>query len=368
MLKVKDAYDYLIHLAASAVNGTKPKELPDGITFQQIFSLGVPHEIVNLVFYAIEKLENKPEEPLYTKWRELRDHAIVKDINQAAMAEEYRNMFRKANIPFYELQGTRIKPLYPSSDMRTMSDLDFIIDRQNIFKANEIFKATGYETEIIMDNEIQFSLPPNIFVEVHTYFSPDGDRSADYLKELIISGDEKKFETAFYLFSVLHTAKHYFARGCGIRRILDIYLLNRKYPEMLKDKFVRKSLKKSGMLSFADNAAALAEYWFGDLNEENKTIRDMGISIKTSSLHGVFDSNADISIKLREKYGVKGARLKYIIRRIFPAEILMVQMFPVLGKHRWLLPFLWVYRWIRAIFTKADTIFDSLKKVLKENK
>ena len=368
MLKVNDVFDYLIHLTAAAINNTKPEELPENLTFKQVFSFGAPHEIVNLVYYSIEKLEKKPDEPLLTKWRELRDHAIVKDINQTAMAEEYRNMLKEAKIPFYEMQGTRMKSLYPSSDMRTMSDMDFIIDRENIFKANEIFKAAGYETEIILDNEIQFSLPPNIFVEVHTYFSPDGDRSADYLKELIISEDEKLNEKAFYLFSILHTAKHYFARGCGIRRILDIYLLNRKYPDMLGDEFIKKCLKKSGMLTFAKNISLLADYWFGESHKETKTIRKMGILIKTSALHGVFDGNANDSIKMRKAYGMKSAKLKYLLNRIFPPLILMVQMFPILGKHRLLLPVFWVYRWLRAIFTKFDEILLSLKTVLKEGK
>jgi hypothetical protein len=368
MLKVNDVFDYLIHLTASAINNTKPLELSENLTFKQLFSFGKPHEIVNLVYYAIEKLENKPDEPLLTKWRELRDHAIVKDINQTAMAEEYRNMLKEAKIPFYEMQGTRMKSLYPSSDMRTMSDMDFIIDRENIFKANEIFKSSGYETKIIMDNEIQFSLPPNIFVEVHTYFSPDGDRSADYLKELIISEDEKLNEKAFYLFSILHTAKHYFARGCGIRRILDIYLLNRKYPDMLGDEFIKKCLKKSGMLTFAKNISLLADYWFGDSGIETKTIRKMGIIIKTSSLHGVFDTNAKSAINKRKEYGDKGAEFKYIISRIFPSALLMSQMFPILGKRRWLLPVFWVYRWLRAIFTKFDEILFSIKTVFKGGK
>jgi hypothetical protein len=368
MLKVNDVFDYLIHLTASAINNTKPLELPENLTFKQLFSFGKPHEIVNLVYYAIEKLENKPDEPLLTKWRELRDHAIVKDINQMAMAEEFRNILKSGEVPFYEMQGTRMKPLYPRADMRTMSDIDFIIHPESVSRVDNLFKSAGYETEIVENDEIQFSLPPNIFVEIHSVFSPDGDRSADYLKELIISEDEKLNEKAFYLFSILHTAKHYYGHGCGIRRILDIYLLNRKYPDMLGDEFIKKCLKKSGMLTFAKNISLLADYWFGESHKETKTIRKMGIIIKTSALHGVFDGNANDSIKMRKAYGMKSAKLKYLLNRIFPPLILMIQLFPILGKHHWLLPVFWIYRWLRAIFTKSGDILVFFKTMFKGGK
>ena len=116
-----DEYDYLIHLIRCGICDEQPGELPESFRFEQVYECGNYHHVANIVFDSIEKLMHKPEESLYQKWQACRDKAIIRDINQSYAAEEIRNSFSNADIRWLELQGTKMKSLYPKPEWRTMS-------------------------------------------------------------------------------------------------------------------------------------------------------------------------------------------------------------------------------------------------------
>ena len=78
-------------------------------------------------------------------------------------------VYANGNIRSLEVQGTKIKPLYPQADWRTMSDIDFIIDPKNLLKAAEILKELGYQCEGKYGVEVDAHRRPNINIEVHTH-------------------------------------------------------------------------------------------------------------------------------------------------------------------------------------------------------
>ena len=53
---------YLIHLIGCALDNTIPEELPQDVTWKDIYQLAKYHSINNLIFYSIEKLAKKPDE------------------------------------------------------------------------------------------------------------------------------------------------------------------------------------------------------------------------------------------------------------------------------------------------------------------
>lgn len=364
MTAIRDEYDYLIHLTACALKGIKSLEKPDELSFQLLLEHGISHEIANLAFYSIEKLLGKPEEKLYARFKEIRDRAIVKDINQSVTAEGIRTVLNDAGISFYELQGTAIKPLYPSSDMRTMSDMDFIVPKEKLPLAKEVLSLAGHSPTPVSDREFHIKQKPNIFVEVHSDFTPDGGRS-EYIHSLAVSQNEKDRAAALYIFSILHVAKHYFSRGCGIRRVMDVYVLNKALKEKLDTEMLAASFKKSGRYSFWKDISLLADYWFGETDKIPPRIEKMATEIKGASLHGVFSETMDDAFKRKAALGEKGIRSRYFIKRVFPSITYMNQLFPILGKHRYLLPVFWVWRILKGVFTKWNTLWNEFLRMRK---
>lgn len=68
MEKFKNEYGYLIHLLKSILNTAQPEEKPENLSFEKIFNISKHHGVANMSYYAIEKLEKKPDSQLAKKW------------------------------------------------------------------------------------------------------------------------------------------------------------------------------------------------------------------------------------------------------------------------------------------------------------
>ena len=56
---------YMISLVSAAVNGHQPVEPTDDINFGIVYKFLKLHTLANTAFYAVEKLEHKPETELF---------------------------------------------------------------------------------------------------------------------------------------------------------------------------------------------------------------------------------------------------------------------------------------------------------------
>lgn len=372
MKKFKDEYDYLLHLVRCVIHNKQPEEIPAYLSFKKIFEYAVSHEIANIAFLSIEKLNKKPTSDLYNKWLLKYNQSISRDINQSYARQEILEEFKKAKIRSLEVQGTKIKEIYPKPEYRTMSDIDFIIDYSNLDKAKDIMLSLGYKCRFIDGVELDAYRAPNIFVEIHTEFFSKNSRFCGYMDKPFtntIESVECSCETnpdVFYLYSILHIAKHYFNKGCGIRRVLDVYFLKHKYNKLIDKEYLDEKYKEAGILQLAIDLHLLAEYWFG--NEQiNKDLTVIEKHFKDSEVHG----SMDIKISNRlSKYNLqweKQTKIRYLLKRIFPDINFMCSAYPIVKKNKYLLyPVLLVYRILNCFFSgRLTTIYAELKAVIK---
>ena len=109
-------------------------------------------------------------------------------------------------------------------------------------------------------------------VEVHRAMydkTVDGNQY-DYFKsfEKAVLKDGKKYtydfnREDFYVYMIAHMAKHFYAMGCGIRNLVDVYIYLEKYGKELDRAYLNKELKKCGIYDFAVNIEELAYIWLG---------------------------------------------------------------------------------------------------------
>lgn len=345
MRKFQDEFDYLIHLVRCAVHGEAPQELPEGFDFQRVYECGEYHHIANIAFYSVEKLQKKPEASLYAKWEACRDRAVIRDINQSYAAQELRNAFQNADIRFLEVQGTKIKPLYPQPDHRTMSDIDFIIDPENLPKAWTVLEGLGYACKDEHGVEVDAFRSPNINIEVHTEYFPKDSRYHKVMRPPF-SGLEEAGEydiNEFYLYNILHIIKHYINGGCGIRRVLDIYLLNRHYKQRIDRKYIRSYLEMLGDTDLVTELSALADHWFG--KTETEAVRtETERYILLAGLHGTKPNVVSNRLKRNDRGNLRIARARYFLRRIIGTKDILYKTHPILKRWKILYPFCWLHR------------------------
>lgn len=371
MRQFNDEYDYLIHLVRSAVRDEQPQELPDHLSFEKVYDCALAHDIANLSFYGIEKLQTQPNDRLRAEWEMRRDLAITRDINQSFAADEIRDAFQAANIQWIEVQGTRIKPLYPRPEYRTMSDLDFIIDHKQLAKANELLTELGYDSKFVHSLEVGAFRSPNINIEVHSeFFRSDCEYLACMdapFAHLTECGNSPPNATdeVFYLYSFLHIAKHYFGGGCGIRRVLDVYYLNKAYADRLDRSYIDPKFEQGGVTEFVDTISALAEDWFGDRTApEGRDLSDMAAYIKASGLHGTLTHLVTHALEKEQSNGHSFPKFRYIWQRVIGNRIAMHTHYPILKKLPFLLPFCAIHRIVKALVQgKAGKILKEIKAI-----
>ena len=97
------------------------------------------HQISALIYYLIGKnnLKNVPNDIL-NKWKK---DIILSGIAQRKIIEAFRNIIDdiilKLNIDIIVLKGIVLKKYYPINELRTMSDLDILIHKNDFQKIKE---------------------------------------------------------------------------------------------------------------------------------------------------------------------------------------------------------------------------------------
>ncbi len=366
MQAIKSDCDYLLHLVRCALRNEQPMEISEYVSFDAVFDYAIKHEIANVAYYSVERLHKKPPEELLGRWRLRRDLAIERECNQNFARDEIVDEFQRLGIRSLEMQGTKIKTLYPLPEMRTMSDIDFIIDPEYLESAGEVLQNLGYTCRRPNEVEIDGFRPPNIHIELHTEYFPSTSDYHDCMRPPFESMDASGAcdINELYIYNVLHIAKHYFCRGCGIRRVMDVYYLNSHFAEQIDRKYVGAVFQKAEVVDFARNISLLADYWFGD-GKYCKCFDAMIRYITESTLHGTEQNG--MSNYLRKTYDsdFNLVKLKHIVKRIFPGDDVMLRHYAFLKKWRILYPFCWMHRVIRASFCAKELgVIDEVKMII----
>ena len=364
-MNVLDEFDYLIHLVGCTLNGTQPQELPSGMDFANIFKLAKQHEIANLAFYSIDKLKNKPEPSLYEKWSAVAQLCFTRDINQQFAHDEIIREFKKANIRSLEAQGTIVKKYYTESYYRTMSDIDLLIDQCNFSKAETVLQNLGYTLSYPFPNEVHAFRRPNIHIEIHCKLMNheifkgfldnafDVSHTDDGLCYLLDDND-------FYLYNLFHLIKHYLNTGCGIRRICDIFILNRALSDKLDSNYINEECDKYGVRDLAEKVLRLSNVWFGN-DEMTSDLNEVAQQIKDSGTHG----NRIVGLRNEIRKNAGKSKFGFVLRRVFPKCSEMYTIYPKLQNRKILIPLYYLYRPFHLIIFKRKATIIKLKEIMK---
>lgn len=366
MSDYKNEFEYLLHLLKSVLKNTQPQEKPEALSFEKLFALAREHSIANMAFYAVERLSVQPDEPLLSEWAQLRDKAIVKDITQLSELELIGEAMSEGGVRFLPLKGSVLKSLYPQSDMRTMSDIDMLIDEENAQKAKEIMLSLGYTCEHFgYDIHDIYYKPPVMNVEIHrALFGEEGQEFCEIFKDPMslckpTDGAEYRFtDESFFAYILAHAAKHYNEGGTGIRSFMDIWVyLNAKGNELDLER-VYTMLEPSGFSDMARDFVQLSRIWFGG-GESSEKYAKMTAYILSCGTYGTIQNSVDNKVRANGK-------AHYLFRLVFPAFEHMKQHYPILKKAPVLLPACWLIRLVTKPFINHKQNAAKVKALMKK--
>ena len=366
-MMIKREWRQLLEMIKFSLGKGKAPELRVETDWGKFYRICKFHKIQSMVCPGIQKLpkEQQPPEEILKKFQEAESMEIARDAVQAFSQEELLEAFEKEGISVLPLKGILMKRFYPVTSMRMMADLDILIDSEKRQSLRKIMQNAGYTIRSYnKGNHDVYYKEPCLNIEIHNkLFTPCDKKLHSYYKSVW----EYALETSPYYYSfglednfiyfTAHMAKHYYAGGTGIRSVIDFYLFLKKYKNSMDFNYIWSEFKKLGLCSFYEMMADLSEIWFGNASGIKQTDL-IAEYIFESGVYGTKHNNILNQINKNGKY-------KYILNRLFPNINIMKESFPILKRHCYILPLLWIYRLFFSALTKYKNIRYEIVTLIK---
>lgn len=313
---------------------------------------------------------------------------IFYSVNRRDMLQEITNKLSEQEIPFLCMKGSVFRDYYPVPELRSMGDIDIVIQPENKEKVDHIFvNELGYSKYV--DNhsvwlyyikEFQFEVHNHMFYEELTndfnyveYF----DDIFDNMHLGSVFGISSQYmyvpdENYHFLYLMTHTAKHIINHGTGFRPYLDMVMFTQNND--LDWKWIKDELRKLKLLEFTETCFAFCERWFDvkmplDHKELDKRFYDE-ITAKTFNdgtfgLENEENEGASSAKALKKSNGHYWlTTVRRTLRLIFPPynDMILIPWYSFLNGKPWLLPFAWVYRWFYCIKHKFKESFRKISE------
>lgn len=367
---------YLIELIKSVILSKQPLEKPDEVSFEEIFKISKKHHITNMIYYAIVKLKNKPDEKLLKLWKREYSISIMRDIVQKEEFSVLKNVFNENAIKHIPLKGFELKKLYPKSDMRDMSDLDILIQNKDREKVKKLLEELSYTTEKygkgkddiyykkpIMNIEIHNSLLPESLIEKYPYLLK--------LNKMEKSIKIKDYTYSFskddiLIYGIVHIAKHFEIAGTGIKSVIDWYLYSKKNFKNIDWNYVNSSLEELNLNKFYQTLIDLGKVWFEEKSHTDLT-KNFEEHIFNSGAYGnINDRILNNLAKNNNKISLVD-RIRTLKKMTFPTYLVMCEQYPILKTRKKLLYLYYIKRIFEIIFFRRKNKLKIIKTIFSED-
>lgn len=316
------------------------------------FSVSKRHDVAHILGYSLEMnglVDNNL--PVASKLYEQQMTAIYRYEHILYETENIRKVLTEIKIPFVLLKGAVIREIYPEPWMRTSCDIDVLVHEEDIdacvralceklqytaekdraYHDISLYSQSGVHLELhfnILENSEKLD---KVLSEVWEYCSPISENSYEY-----------KMSNEYLFFHIVaHMSYHFVHGGCGIKPFIDLWLLLNKLD--FDEDILETLLYRCNLISFFEYAKSLCAVWF-DSQSHNDITRAMQEWILSGGVYGSLEN------KIIAEQRKRGGKLRYIISRIFLPYSFLCVSYPVLKRHKWLLPVCHARRWFGFIF------------------
>ena len=366
MATVRDYTNYLVYLCRCAVKDEMPENgFSKELDFERFFQFCYDHQLVGLAYDMISKNKTGYEgTQTMLIFKDKHNYAVLKDASQEYYLSLIKEAFANNGIDYTLLKGSVIKNLYPIPYYRQCTDADILIRREDTERAKTVMEALGFENKTFgsEDHTDNYRIDKYMYVELHKNLVPkvyEQFRSCEEIpKRLILKGNHEYAMTDedFYIFMVVHLAKHLKWSSAGIRAILDIWVYLKNKQELNWEN-INSELEKCELTKFHEKLMELVDYWF-KCADPNKDILKMADYIGESGWNGSKEHTDAFDAKYLGAMNKSSSnmRLRYFLRIAFMDKANLRNRYPVLDKHPYLLPACWVHRGFEVLFKRRNMI------------
>ena len=355
----------LIELLYATVNeGQNNDSIKEKITpdiLPSVYHLAKKHGLAHVVSCFVDRNRVEIDPNLQAQLQTEEMISVYQHEQMKYSYGEICNAFDEIGISYIPLKGSVIRPYYPYESMRTSCDIDVLIHEEDLETAINCLAAKGYKCGDRNYHDVSLYAPNQIHLELHFNIQENMDNLDAVLKDawnyaVPINGSQYAFSEEFFAFHIFaHMAYHFVSGGCGIRSLLDIWVMEHKME--ISYSCAKALLEKDGIYQFAAEMSKLAELCF----TQNNCDPFSDTVLKYIFQGGVYGS---VENRMAVDKSKTGSSAGYAVKRLFLPYKSMVILFPYLKKAPYLLPFCWVVRWIKVILDgKSQKVISEMSYV-----
>ncbi|MBO5907593.1 MAG: nucleotidyltransferase family protein [Clostridia bacterium] len=360
---MKDTRKLLFEIIRAVVCGDTPPDV-GGISQGELLALlnlAKAQDMAHIVGFFFEK-RTLPDECSEIK-RAFSKQYLASIYRYQYLTYEYKRIcatLEKNKIKYIPLKGSVIRSYYPEAWMRTSCDIDVLVEEGELSLAREALvrelEYTGGET--LEYHDVSLYSKSGVHLELHFNIRENTDPMDKILDTVwhsaYLHDGEYGYRQSneFLLFhQIAHAAYHFTRGGCGIRPLLDIWLLRKRLS--FDANTYEELLLGAGLGEFGKALFELCEVWYSK-KEYTPLAEEMENFILGAGIYGSAENR--VAVSRSDKTG----KLAYILSRIFMPYKSMKARYRILERWPVLLPACHVHRWLSLLSP------ETRKKVRRE--
>ena len=232
------------------------------------------HKVTALMYPAIRSMDGVPE----AVFNKVCGTAITVATASEAMLKEQRrilDLLEARQIPCAVLKGTSVAHLYPHPELRTIGDIDILVDEENLDEACKALQADGFAPSYTAEKHLCLQKGA-VWVEMHRMVSvfPESEKgrftkqtmtdALRHTQEAEIGGVRfPMLSGAYQIIALLaHMEQHLATSGIGLRQVCD-WAVTAHALRNCFDGETLALLERCGLLRFARIMTRLCERYLG---------------------------------------------------------------------------------------------------------
>lgn len=376
---------FLFNLIRCSIEESACPEIGWTPDWNRLYKICKRHKIEEMVYSGASKMPRGTQPPreimdrLFETWQ----LGVARDAAQSFGLKELSDAFEKEGLFFVPLKGIHMKPFYPSPELRMMADLDILYRKEQEREVDRVLLSAGYEFDHQDGNHRVYFRKPFMNIEMHYLMASYKPHVKEYYENIwqkAVPDEGKTYRChlsweQYYIYMIVHLAKHIQSGGSGIRSIADLWLFLKKMENKLEWEYIEKNLEILRLSDFEAHMKNLADIWFDSAGSDEfyDSLTDFIIksgvygTVRNGEIRKVISQNVNSDTIGRWKFLT---RMKMIF---LPYEGMRAQ-YTYLERFPWLLPAAWIQRILRTCLrrkgqaSKVLGSVDSYAENILENK
>nr|WP_316615510.1 nucleotidyltransferase family protein [uncultured Ruminococcus sp.] len=365
---MNDVHSLLLQVISSALFG---KKAPD-VAADQLMPLvneSKAQAVYPLAFSVIDsQLQEKLSSEKYADCSEDFFRYAIAGTQNFAEHGELHELMTANKLPYVAMKGLASAMYYPEPNLRSMGDVDFLVEKENVSQAGMLLESIGFAVDHGEEDDgihIAYKRPPMSIWELHHSVNgiPNNDvgklikaemsKAISTSETVKVDGSICRLPDKLHhgLIMLLHTASHLTGEGVGLRHLCDWVVFVSALSDVEFREIFEKKLKRFGLWRFAQVLTLLGinylgapkRVWALEAIESHKvddtTLVGLMDDILSGGNFGFKDMNRYREIKYISDRGEGTVGKSGILRQGFKTMNEKVRRdYKTLGKHKVLLP------------------------------